>query len=1056
METDTYDKNKQRLVFMKQAQSNVKRDQEYAKIYYYDMGAGRILSSTQVRQLYVNARGLAARTELTNAIKSSIKSEVILTKITNPFGGNNTKRSGFSSETVANLINNKYSDKIQPKAGIRVALEPVRIPKLREYALTLPMKRESESFKEMLTDFKEMGLPLKVIVAKDSKEKDITYKTRNKEGVLVVMAYVRIKFEFPIPDFASNDRLTPVYTFTFSSIPYWKDFMLYFHKKLINGKMGDEEETKDAIELYNAMDVFVKEHFFGNGTLDGMLSRIKVMAKARANYKSNRTKRTIKDHEAFVRTLIYFLPVRPFKGVSLNTPDIEKILEQEIMITVNGIEDVRSINRKVNSTSNPGPWYSNRRIDPTDPRSRKMKRADTAFIEPLLCTTMMADLYKPIMPIHPEKGKKYYDLKAFMEKWASIRLFNLFPKGEVYEEEKRFTKTRCIASYNSAPMIPVQVLMQPIIDSLEDALTKPVIFRANARSMQPRARGSLVLTKLSVYKGTVTRIMNLITNAFSWNPGDFWAGVYADNLYLILRYQDRVKWISLDGEKAESAIMKSTISDALQALCQINDKSGAEIDSPYREYFTNIFPYVATEGVGLIGNQQILYPAMGSGVMGTFFFNTVKMIELLTHYTENNVLLPISKDNKISDSFKKTMKSVGYHLTREYSEDFFNDAKMDRQDLLMDLLGYNFSLFTIDSELDIYFSVLRESSLFGLTLFRKEHYDDEGKTKLSTTEENYLMYLRCRTAILVGAWHEPPLYRLLLSKCTSYHNKLRNSVDEAKITLFTEEELKFYLFGESEDIFGLESLLSVILKPAIPTIYEIVMLQTNDKELSIRAVKHRIGLVPYLYLAPISILQELGIDEDTVLEEIEIEGKPLVKLYPHLKSGAVAYMTSPSVKAQTKPLGGKRLEIQTIDQKELAARKVVTKDVGRHKISKPLPEYSERNETRYKASTNWLIALGKKGKIYYRVPIPLIYIGRESEIRNEGNVAFKAVVSALVNATGFPKQEIVPLMKLAPNVTWTVKAVKELPIGFNFNSEFEVTDRPLEPHKVINRSYQVI
>jgi len=297
------------------------------------------------------------------------------------------------------------------------------------------MKQDSLLLKELVDDFSLTDVPVKVIMFTDNKGKIKKYKNvvvSEKGGKMVrettELAYVRLKIAFPAPDFNKPNMLVPTYYFTFSRIPYWFEFLNLFYVRLINGKFGDEVETKAAIELFNEMKDYVNTHFYGNGSIKGMLGRIREMARKRAHYDRYRQTNTEKDHDNLLKDMVYYWPCRPYKGIDLVTPDMEAILSQTYELTIEGELTTLPVGRRINNSSNPGPWYSNVKLDPDDPNSPKMKRGDIAFVEPTICTQMMVDMFKAL-PQKNMPAEEAYDRTLFGKNGS--RLNSLIFSGKV-------------------------------------------------------------------------------------------------------------------------------------------------------------------------------------------------------------------------------------------------------------------------------------------------------------------------------------------------------------------------------------------------------------------------------------------------------------------------------------------------------------------------------------------------------------------------------------------------------------------------------------------------
>lgn len=966
----------------------------------------------------------------------------------------------FDNKTLAYLINSKFTLAGKADESVNVANKSdyIQIPTMREYTLSLPMSTTSSNLSDLRLLLSDLDIPYKLL------------KAKFKDKVIMVKGapLVQVKFVFPFPDFdVLENRIVPHYNFKFSSIPAFGAFLRSFHKKLLEGKFGDKDETKSAMETYARLCKFQTEHFFGNGTLLGMLSRIRVMQENRSKYNKSRIKRSNDYWDKALRWFRANLGIKEYQAVKLDTLDISRIDEQ-LASRSNGEVDVFA--RKVNLQANPGPWYGNTLVDPDASIPVKMKRFNILLVEPIIATKMMIELAKPqLQGSDNPLSKDYFSDKKFLAKFGSCRVVNLFPKPEIYKVAERETKTRCIATYNSACMIPVQQLLQPLQDAMLNAIDHPILWAPHGKKYDPDVlkahSGTLLLSKQTVYSGVITKVTKLIERSYEWPVGSMWLGLYADNLYVIKRFKRHSVWVSFDGVKAESALTTNDIRFFMKYALVLSKERGKNVVlSAFEKYFLDFFPYFAAEPYALLGNQEILYPAMGSGVNGTWLFNSLKMALLVKGFLEDGsdgFIVLDEEEHKIvfTNASKRIMQECGYSLTIESSEVFAFGSRYYEwpQSLELDLLGFNAFKFHIDESEVIYLPKLRESSLYGLLLFRKEYYDNKGKPKLSTVEEAYYTLIRMTVIVWAGGWHDPALFIMLISFATKAYNLIKNVTKPLLGTTLDEETIREMLFGEFDTglLSSFSELSSIIHKPMIPTIYEVVKLHTGSKDLAFRAAKSRIGYLPFTYLAPITILEEMSVEPDLINKEVEAPMKLLKKEYPAMKSGAQAYFqkvemtTGTSLKPEFTGVG-----ISYSNQKTPKPRRVITEDVARPEVTRlTVAKYAKPDLKRVEAIMKWIkVTMVPLGKAPYRVPIPLQYLGLESEIEDEFKVGRKAVVDALINFTGLERDEVKKVVRKMPN-QWIVRPLPKAQLGMENTSLFEFDTRPLVPHRVVTRAF---
>lgn len=935
---------------------------------------------------------------------------------------------------------------------------------------------------------------------------------------------VCLLISFPSPDFLSQNKTIPVYFFKQETIPADFSFLYRFRKRLAYGKIDITE-----LDIYNKMCDFTRKWCYSAGTVPGMLARISIMEKARQDYAKNRQTRTddkkSKYWLSYQSNLVYFWPTTEYNGPDLDTYDIEAILsrpyyskkeEEEIKKTGIKVEPTTYFHRKVNAHSSSGPWYSKVKTDLDDPNSLKVTRKETAWQEPLIASWMMQDMYlreptekekenadlffikkeKLLHQIHNSKtdnstklaamkGLKllrtyerknqeiylpheFFNYNSFFYKWESIVAFNCFPKSDPYELAKLDDKTRCIASYNNAPMLPVELVMTPLADNLISSVSRPVFWTPGPnKKLVHEERGSLIMNKFTPFHGGMKRYVDIYGSLRKRPVGTIVFMLYADNLYILQRYEDMILAASLDAEKSESAIQTNNVAAVLNLAA-----SKMNVDLAYVEYFNNVFPQLAINGVAIIANTQLKFPAMGSGVQGTFYFNSAKMTELILHFTENStnpfVLHkdPDNKDNYIfSKEFKASMKSVGYNQTIEFVETLALDQKLPKT-LQLDLLGYHMVLFEFEGG-RLPCAVLRENSLFGLLLFNKKYYDHNGKCILPLESELFLKLIKLRTAILQGVWAYPGLFENVMLDCIKFHTVFKKLVGDVIFdSKLSKEEVIAFLYPEpeEEDPFyqQIESMFSLLCKPEVPTLFEIVSLQTKDAPLKKQIVGSYLEVWPLHWLASSKYLNEnFGITVEDYETVVMTKPKKLLQMFPDLKG---SHLTQQKAKARVlqKPT---QIDVSKNKQKI----QPITRTYATVAVGKPLElenkNYSaiklERKPEVFQVFVDWLNHLAREAKerggiVPYRVPIPAEYVGRENEIIEEFHVARRVVADAIRKQTGYGDQEIYSLLdqfvKPPIRVEWIVKPISPNNLLKVEPNSFE-THGLLIPGYIINRRF---
>jgi len=1042
----------------------------------YTFMNGIKMTSYEASLWVASSRTIEERNERVNAIKQATKTKVKSTLTFEvPTTPDFIPDEHFNETVLLKQISNTKGDE-----KISTVTQPIGIPDMRPYIYSWPT-REPKSLQNMIDILKNSQIQFMVIRAVNAKGELVTIGIgANKQPLY------RLKIGFPNPDFDDYKHTHwPLYEFSFYTIPYDHFLLIKFERMLAEGKFGDDTHSAIALQLFKRITHYLKTHFFGNGTLNGMFGRMKAMAKAKAQYNKERTiTYDNKYTNDLLKELPAFLATSKFYSVKLDTCDINAILAQQTTIVDDeGIEHQVPVRRKINMRANPGPWYNNT----LNTEGEKFKRKDTYWIEPLICTKMMLDLAKP-----PAEGKtlegtpefeKQYSKKSFMRKWASILLFCLFPKAEIYELVDREIKTRCIASYNAAVMIPTQLLIDDVVSAFKNALKAPIYWVPTQDKARPHMRilnqlvegcyGSLLLSKQSAFKGASKDVITLISKFRKQDvqDGTTFFGIYSDNLYVLFKdvKNKRVIWASLDGSKAESAINSELVSVALQLLMRISITRGnGKFEKPFHEYFTQIFPEIACNGVGVILNQQIRYPAMGSGVQGTYFFNSMKMMELVMTFTSSSNVPFIEQYQDqwvFTDAASAAMMAVGYTLTVESVEIIYDDESGFPFYMNIDLLGYNLTRFELDENGFMYFTVLRDPSLFGLIFFRKKYYDYKGKCLLTTLRENYLKLIRYRAAFLNGAWQYPSLYMLIYRRAVVAHQYLVTHQDEIE----ADTDLQRYIQETIDEFipeFESESIISLIYLPVLPTIYELVYLQSNDKPRAIRAVKSRFNRLPYTYLAPIHILEELGVSNEVINQEVDLSSFKIYELYPEFSPGQAGFMRN---QAKTSTISKTDILKNTAfnPMPKHAIRQVPSRDIGKPTIKeKNLSKHSKLSEDEIKRNIKlWdelLSDLESKNITAFRVPYPLVHKGQLGDLKYPEEAAKSTFINDISNLTDIEPEKVKAIIKRRlPNVYFTFYPIPELAYVTKDKSlphvllekSIDTSETPLRPGNPLQRAF---
>jgi hypothetical protein len=145
------------------------------------------------------------------------------------------------------------------------------------------------------------------------------------------------------------------------------------------------------------------------------------------------------------------------------------------------------------------------------------------------------------------------------------------------------------------------------------------------------------LAGFSPFKGGIWRVVKkMVDNATNYGI-DF--AVYADNLYMVVKQEaGDFLWYSLDGSSMETSITVSdVVAENYRLLREYWGLSHDEIANfqssvmhpSFIKYMMLVHPQLVAGAVGVLGRTTFKLKGMGSGVIGTFDFNTRKTTTLM-------------------------------------------------------------------------------------------------------------------------------------------------------------------------------------------------------------------------------------------------------------------------------------------------------------------------------------------------------------------------------------------------------------------------------------------
>jgi hypothetical protein len=254
-------------------------------------------------------------------------------------------------------------------------------------------------------------------------------------------------------------------------------------------------------------------------------------------------------------------------------------------------------------------------------------------------------------------------------------------------------------------------------------------------------------------------------------------------------------------------------------------------------------------------------------------------------------------------------------------------------------------------------------------------------------------------------------------------------------------------------------MLSIVGKPLIPTIYELVAVHTGDKDLAIRAVKSRLGKVPVRYLGDETIMKKLGY-RDEYKEELRMTTAQVDTLYEGFNFTDTNKKAAVVIIRRTQMFKNPIREAQEIGKREIAADILGNPVAPKSNRQRKYPGPKTTIElARLEAVKRWVVDITKGVKKYYRVPIPEDKLNTVKQIYNEEMTAKKFFYTQAAQAlnmdpesiedTIFKKLENKVVLILFP-IEGTNEIIEREPFSY---TEFELSRNALKPGKILNREY---
>jgi hypothetical protein len=676
----------------------------------------------------------------------------------------------------------------------------------------------------------------------------------------------------------------------------------------------------------------------------------------------------------------------------------------------------------------------------------KLKKSDTYLVDYNLATDMVRSMhaettrvegsFEELAILYPKDTDKFvYDktskkykfnvpkpaaqiVKAFWGTYRWTLLFNYFAKSEAYYIPDRKTKTRGIASRGTNSDLLFQTFLTPYLDNMQNIIQQPHCYYHEGE-LHGNTMNAL---KTSVFHGTFELFFERMIDLKKLGHGSAVIMVYSDNINIFFNHKDKIYAAEMDFVKAESSVKWQTVKLAAKHVLS----SYPEVSRGWLLIGSEIYPTYATRGVALYGTHQIPYPLLGSGTPGTHYLNEVNSVLTVARAVEiaqkkNHKLQPFIEWHEESGIFKEhpiikeAMEELGVKCELEeqpaevkpLAQGGFYEAQIIR----VGFLGFDMLPVAIDEVETFHFAILRKERLLKAVFLHKNNFDADGKPTKDMLTTAFVTLAKMRSLMFVGAWAYEALRRVLWKKATQALNILKRAKAETMLRADTQGNLKAFFgeFGIPEEISNALSALSS--EVALPTLYDIFYLHTNDKDKTRAAMRYRLNIIPMAHLMNSEQAKSMGLEATyetatlnvTNVAPEEMSYNPV--MVENTRGARIVY--------KRKDLLSDQIDLKIEHPTDILSPSTTQAraDVGRPIVPKmpklpPLPHIP---------TVNILSLLNDfdkdpEGYYMYRVPVPGNLTNRMSDIRNEFKVASNLMIKLLAKQTGMTEANVTNLL----------------------------------------------
>jgi hypothetical protein len=640
---------------------------------------------------------------------------------------------GFSKEVIA--VCKKY----------RIPhLAPVLIPTLVPVDVD-SVARDEQLFRGVLRVAKDPS---------DDKWYQTTELPMRGEGAL---HFLPKSVNLPVGETSSLPFYKPPFYEYHYSIPIMKQILHHYYLmmgELPEGKDRQDFPPKDLehnqtfVDDYMNIVVYVNTHFFGTGSLNGMIYRLKQSSEVHEgegiHYPTKSLKETGYSLEEFAQMLEYTMPI-PDEGYAV----LNKAASSYLMwIRSSGSMTLVDFLPRINLKGAAGQPFS---------QSTAASKMEAFFPSLAIIDAMLNSIQSLINQSRINPNNFVPEAKKFVSTYPYLFMCNIFPKSERYEKnvDPEKQKTRNIFSYPlPCHLIGMMSKVRWILDKTSARESTAVLNFLNHDT--PSAQ------KFSAFHGGMNGLIDWILSKSETSYI-----IYSDNIWM----KDGQTWYSMDLTKGEANCNVSVVQGVLYYYVtrlffrKEEGKLTSYITENWLYLLLVILPLTQAQTFGILGNQRIAVPGQTSGNSHTFENN---------HAISSRLVMELKKSGDPhpgSTAFALACKKVGTNIKTEREvgnidakifnlresapdfEEYYNRPDNELDALDIDFLGWSAVFVRINDRVTAVPVLQKERFMASLILPSKPKKDKEVMEMVYQFKEALLSFVQLKAMWLLGGWH---------------------------------------------------------------------------------------------------------------------------------------------------------------------------------------------------------------------------------------------------------------------------------------------------------------